>query len=263
MRKTKKVGKQKKFGKQKHKYKSKRLGRGKESMVTALLEKKLNDVHLRTYGQEFVDPGNPSLVSNITRNLTKASMTQPIKENITRDQTSKLLASKFRQLTSGQSAAQSSNIVNTIMSNIPKHSYKNTTTRAIILRKNKQLLAEIRRDFSNMKDRSRLVSTAKFATSIVSVEGTRRGSYPLPYIEEDKLPELIERLKSFLEEQNKIRHHLDEHLYNEDDIFEEEKYDEPISKLKELLQSLFSDDKWDLYKPEVLVIVSDITPVFD
>ena len=34
-----------------------------------MLSKKLNDVHLRTYGQEFDDPGNPSLVSQILSHL--------------------------------------------------------------------------------------------------------------------------------------------------------------------------------------------------
>ena len=55
------------------KYKSRRNAKGKtyEETVSALLSKKLNDVHLRTYDQEFHDPGNPSLVSQILSHLLK------------------------------------------------------------------------------------------------------------------------------------------------------------------------------------------------
>jgi len=51
------------------KQKSRRQAKGYEEAVSALLSKKLNDVHLRTYGQEFHDPGNPSLVSQIFSHL--------------------------------------------------------------------------------------------------------------------------------------------------------------------------------------------------
>lgn len=74
MRKTRKLGIQKQVRK---KQKSKRRGRGKENEeeVPFLLKSMLNDVHLRTYNQEFADNGNPSLVSHILQYLPKASVT--------------------------------------------------------------------------------------------------------------------------------------------------------------------------------------------
>lgn len=74
MRKTRKLGIQKQVRK---KQKSKRRGRGKENEeeVPFLLKSMLNDVHLKTYNQEFADNGNPSLVSHILQYLPKASVT--------------------------------------------------------------------------------------------------------------------------------------------------------------------------------------------
>ena len=66
MAKTKKVSQRRNLRK---KQKSRRFGRGKEHELPFLLKSKLNDVHLRTYGQEFADNGNPSLVSHILSNL--------------------------------------------------------------------------------------------------------------------------------------------------------------------------------------------------
>ena len=66
MAKTKKVKQRRNLRK---KQKSRRFGRGKEHELPFLLKSKLNDVHLRTYGQEFADNGNPSLVSHILSNL--------------------------------------------------------------------------------------------------------------------------------------------------------------------------------------------------
>jgi len=68
MKKTRKFGKRRNLVK---KHKSRRTAKGKtyEETVSALLSKKLNDVHLRTYDQEFDDPGNPSLVSQILSHL--------------------------------------------------------------------------------------------------------------------------------------------------------------------------------------------------
>ena len=70
MHKTRKLGIQKQVRK---KQKSKRRGRGKDE-VPFLLKSMLNDVHLRTYNQEFADNGNPSLVSHILQYLPKASV---------------------------------------------------------------------------------------------------------------------------------------------------------------------------------------------
>ena len=71
MAKTRKVGQRRNLRK---KLKSRRQlnAKGYEQAVSDLLSKKLNDVHLRTYGQEFVElgkPGDPSLVSHITRHI--------------------------------------------------------------------------------------------------------------------------------------------------------------------------------------------------
>jgi hypothetical protein len=67
MAKTRKVGQRRNLRK---KQKSRRQlnAKGYEEAVSDLLSKKLNDAHLRTYGQEFVElgkPGDPSLVSHI------------------------------------------------------------------------------------------------------------------------------------------------------------------------------------------------------
>jgi hypothetical protein len=74
MAKTRKVGQRRNLRK---KLKSRRQlnAKGYEQAVSDLLSKKLNDVHLRTYGQEFVElgkPGEPSLVSHITRHIPAA-----------------------------------------------------------------------------------------------------------------------------------------------------------------------------------------------
>ena len=71
MRKTRKFGIQKQV---KKKQKSKRHGRGIDE-VPFLLKNMLSNVHLKTYGQEFADNGNPSLVSHILQYLPKASVT--------------------------------------------------------------------------------------------------------------------------------------------------------------------------------------------
>jgi hypothetical protein len=68
MKKTRKFGKHRNLVK-KHKSRRKAKGKTYEEAVSALLSKKLNDVHSRTYGQEFVDPGDPSLVSQILSHL--------------------------------------------------------------------------------------------------------------------------------------------------------------------------------------------------
>jgi hypothetical protein len=60
MAKTRKVGQRRKLAKkQKSRRRAKGYEEGYEEAVYALLSKKLNDVHLATYGREFVEPGKP------------------------------------------------------------------------------------------------------------------------------------------------------------------------------------------------------------
>jgi hypothetical protein len=69
MAKTRKVGQRRNLRKkQKSRRRAKGYEEGYEEAVSDLLSKKLNDVHLRTYGQEFVElgkPGDPTLPSHI------------------------------------------------------------------------------------------------------------------------------------------------------------------------------------------------------
>jgi hypothetical protein len=74
MAKTRKVGKRRNLIK-KHKSRRKAKGKAYKEAVSALLSKKLNDVHLATYGQEFVDPGDPLLVSTIASQLSDTNDT--------------------------------------------------------------------------------------------------------------------------------------------------------------------------------------------
>jgi len=106
MAKTRKVGKKRNLVK---KYKSRRYAKGYDKAyvkvyeekekaykeaVSALLSKKLNDVHLRTYGQEFDDPGDPSLVSQIVSHLVehKRAAPQKIQSRFRGQKTRKLLS---------------------------------------------------------------------------------------------------------------------------------------------------------------------------
>jgi phage FluMu protein Com len=88
MAKTRKVGKKRNLVR---KYKSRRYAKGYdkayvkayeeeektyEEAVSALLSKKLNDVHIRTYGREFADP---SLVSQIVSHLVENKRAAPRK----------------------------------------------------------------------------------------------------------------------------------------------------------------------------------------
>lgn len=68
MVKTRKVGKRRNLGK---KQRSRRHAKGYEQMVPAYLSKMLNKVSLDTYNREFVDNGNPSVVSRILSHLPK------------------------------------------------------------------------------------------------------------------------------------------------------------------------------------------------
>jgi hypothetical protein len=103
MTKTRKVGKKRNLVKN---HKSRRYAKGYdkayvkvyeeeekayEEAVSALLSKKLNDVHLRTYGQEFADP---SLVSQIVSHLVenKRASTRKIQSRFRGQKTRKLLS---------------------------------------------------------------------------------------------------------------------------------------------------------------------------
>jgi len=55
------------------KQKSRKIrAKGMKKVVSNYLGKILNDVHLRTYGQEFADPGEPSVVSQIMSHIPSA-----------------------------------------------------------------------------------------------------------------------------------------------------------------------------------------------
>jgi hypothetical protein len=71
MAKTRKFGKRRNLVK-KHKSRRKAKGKAYEEAVSALLSKKLNDVHLATYGREFYEP---ALVSTIASQLDDTSDT--------------------------------------------------------------------------------------------------------------------------------------------------------------------------------------------
>jgi len=68
MAKTKGVKKHLRIKQQSRKMKAK----GMKKVVANYLGKILNDVHLRTYGQEFADPGEPSVVSQIMSHIPSA-----------------------------------------------------------------------------------------------------------------------------------------------------------------------------------------------
>ena len=110
--------KTRKFGIQKHK--SKRHGRGKEgkeSEVPFFLKSMLNDVHLRTYSQEFADNGNPSLVSYILQELPRSSVTEALENAPLKKEVTNLISQRLNQ--SAKSAKSNnyviaSKIINTI-----------------------------------------------------------------------------------------------------------------------------------------------------
>jgi hypothetical protein len=81
MAKTRKVGKKRKLVK---KHNSRRYAKGKKNEISFLLKTMLNDVHTRTYGQEFVDPGNPSLVSHIVSHLLPSEEDRQLEKRVVR-----------------------------------------------------------------------------------------------------------------------------------------------------------------------------------
>ena len=80
MAKTRKVGQRRHLAK---KQKSRRRAKGYEEAVYALLSKKLNDVHLATYGREFVEPGKPgepTLPSHILSYIPEIAYVRRLRE---------------------------------------------------------------------------------------------------------------------------------------------------------------------------------------
>ena len=111
--------KTRKFGIQKHK--SKRHGRGKEgkeSEVPFILKSMLNDVHLRTYSQEFADNGNPSLLSQILEELPRSSVTEALENAPLKKEVTDLLSQRLNK--SSKSIKSSNNVIATqIVNTIP------------------------------------------------------------------------------------------------------------------------------------------------
>ena len=98
------------------KQKSKRRGRGINE-VPFLLKSMLNDVHLRTYGQEFADNGNPSLVSHILQELPRASVTEAIENAPYKKEMTDLISQRLNQSAKSAKANNyviASKIINTI-----------------------------------------------------------------------------------------------------------------------------------------------------
>ena len=113
MRKTRKLVIQKQVRK---KQKSKRRGRGINE-VPFLLKSMLNDVHLRTYKQEFADNGNPSLVSHILQELPRASVTEAIENAPYKKEMTDLISQRLNQSAKSAKANNyviASKIINTI-----------------------------------------------------------------------------------------------------------------------------------------------------
>jgi hypothetical protein len=81
MAKTKKVGKKRKLVK---KHNSRRYAKGKKDEISFLLKTMLSDVHTRTYGRPFYDPGNPSLVSHIVSHLLPSEEDRQLEKRVVR-----------------------------------------------------------------------------------------------------------------------------------------------------------------------------------
>jgi hypothetical protein len=84
MAKTRKVKQRRNLGKkQKSRRRAKGYEEGYEEAVYALLSKKLNDVHLATYGREFVEPGKsgePTLPSHILSYIPEIAYVRRLRE---------------------------------------------------------------------------------------------------------------------------------------------------------------------------------------
>ena len=222
MRKTRKVGKQKQF---RQKHKSKRLGRGKEDMVSVWLEKKLNDVHVRTYGQEFAD-NDKGITSNILSYLPKASVTQAIKEDITKKHTTDLINRKLRQHTRGLHTTPIRHITNSILEKLPADSIKESVAK---LEKNKERMLMIRTNFAKIVNRMTLVAIAKEAINLI-----------IEHFKHTNDTTLIDNMLTDVENTRKLLYTMEPSDY-EDNTFIEPRFDNYIIKLHELLPKVFSN----------------------
>lgn len=222
MRKTRKVSKRKQF---RQKHKSKRLGRGKEDMVPIWLEKKLNDVHEKTYGQEFAD-NDGDITSNILSYLPKASVTQAIKEDITKKHTTDLINRKLRQHTQGLYTTPLPHITNSILEKLPADSIKESVAK---LEKNKERMLMIRTNFAKIANRMTLVANAKDVVKKI-----------IKQFKHTNDTTLIDNMLDDVENTRKLLYTMEPSDY-EDNTFEEPRFDENIIELQELLSLVFSN----------------------
>jgi hypothetical protein len=81
MAKTKKFRKKRKLVK---KHESRRYAKGKKDEISFLLKTMLDDVHTRTYGRPFYDPGNPSVVSHIVSHLLPSEEDRQLEKRVVR-----------------------------------------------------------------------------------------------------------------------------------------------------------------------------------
>ena len=222
MRKTRKVGKRKQF---RQKHKSKRLGRGKEDMVSVWLEKKLNDVHVRTYGQEFAD-NDKGITSNILSYLPRATVTQAIKEDITKKHTTDLINRKLRQHTQGLYATPIRHITNSILEKLPADSIKESVAK---FEKNKERMLMIRTNFAKIANRMTLVANAKEVVKMIVKQFKHTND-----------TKLIDNMLDDVENTRKLLYTMEPSDY-EDNTFIEPRFDNYIIKLHELLPKVFSN----------------------
>lgn len=227
MRKTRKFSKQKQSKRKqfRQKHKSKRLGRGKEDMVAVWLEKKLNDVHVRTYGQEFAD-NDKGITSNILSYLPKASVTQAIKEDITKKHTSDLINRKLRQHTQGLYATPIRHITHRILEKLPADSIKESVAK---FEKNKERMLMIRTNFTKIVNRMTLVAIAKEAINLI-----------IEHFKHTNNTTLIDNMLTDVENTRKLLYTMEPNDY-EDNTFIEPRFDNYIIELHELLPKVFSD----------------------
>ena len=227
MRKTRKFCKQKQSKRKqfRQKHKSKRLGRGKEDMVAVWLEKKLNDVHVRTNGQEFAD-NDKGITSNLLNYLPRTSVTQAIKEDIIKKHTTDLINRKLRQHTQGLYTTPLRHITNSILEKLPADSIKESVAK---FEKNKERMLMIRTNFAKITTRMTLVAIAKEAINKI--------------IEQFKHTNDTKLIDNMLDDVENTRRLLYTMAPNDkkDYTFEKPRFDKNIIDLHELLPKVFSD----------------------
>ena len=227
MRKTRKFGKQKQSKRKqlRQKHKSKRLARGKEDMVPIWLEKKLNDVHVRTHGQEFAD-NDRGITSNILNYLPRASVTQAIKEDITKKQTTDLITRKLRQHTQGSYTTPPRHITNSILEKLPADSIKESVAK---LEKNKERMLMIRTNFAKITTRMTLVAIAKEAINKI-----------IEQFKHTNDTKLIDNMLDDVENTRKLLYTMAPND-KKDYTFVRPRFDKNIIELHELLPKVFSN----------------------